>query len=107
LLASEPVTAEATYLLGLCKHEQAERRRQGRGGAADPAAWQAALTWWQQFVNTYPSSPLAPAARRNLAFARAGAGPPAAARAAFAALAGSDLSPLEKLACKYWESRLK
>ena len=75
--------------------------------ASARATWQAALTWWHQFVNTYPTSPATPAARRNLAFALEGAGRTAEARAVFVALGNSDLSPLEKLACKYWESRLK
>jgi hypothetical protein len=106
-LASEPVTAEATYLLGLCKHEQAERQRQGRRGTSDAAPWQAALTWWHQFVNNSPATSATLAARRNLAFALAGAGRITEAQAAFEALGNSDFSPFEKLACKYWASRLK
>ena len=43
----------------------------------------------------------------NLAFALEGAGLTAEARATFASLGSSDLSPSEKLACKYWESKLK
>jgi hypothetical protein len=107
VLASEPVTAEATYLLALCKHEQAEQLRRTRRGASDPGAWQAALTWWNHFVSNYTTGPATSAARRNLAFALAGAGRKAEARTTLAALVNSDLSPLEKLACKYWESQWK
>jgi hypothetical protein len=106
-LAAEPLTAEATYLLALCKHEQAERQRQRPGGSVDRAAWQTARTWWNQFVSAYPNSPVMPAARRNLAFAQEALGQKAEAKALLASLANSDLSPLEKLACRYWESRIK
>jgi hypothetical protein len=107
VLTSEPLMAESTYLLALCKHEQAERQRAAQRGAPDRSAWQAALTYWNQFVNNYPTSPAVPAARRNQAFALEGAGRTAEARAAYAALQNSTLSPLEKLAVKYWESKLK
>jgi hypothetical protein len=106
-VTSDALLAEATFLLGLCKHEQAARQRNARRGTPDPAAWQSAMIWWNQFINTYPASPAAPAARLNLAFALEGAGKTREAKAAFAALAESGLSPLEKMACRYRESQLK
>jgi hypothetical protein len=105
-LTNEPLAVEATYLLAVCKHEQAERGGHQPDAATDKAAWQSAQRWWNTFLGNYPDSPAAPAARRNLARALEASGQAVEARAAYEAVLTSNLSPLEKLACKYRASRL-
>jgi hypothetical protein len=55
---AEPMAAEATYQMALCKHEQAERLQRIVG--ADPAeretiqkAWQNAESWWNNYLTKY------------------------------------------------------
>jgi hypothetical protein len=105
-LTSEPLAVEATYLLAVCKQEQAERGGHRPNAATDKAAWQSAQRWWNTFLANYPDSPAAPAARRNLARALEANGQAAEARTAYEAVLASNLNPLEKLACKYRASRL-
>jgi transglutaminase-like putative cysteine protease len=104
-LVAEPLAAQATYLLGLCKHEEAERKRD-QPDAARPA-WATAQQWWRSFLSGYPSSPWAPAARRNLASALERGGQTAAARGEYTTLADSAPTPLEKLACRYLAEKSK
>ncbi len=101
-LVAEPLAAQATYLLALCKQEEAERRPD----AAQPA-WATAQNWWRSFVTGYPTSPWLPAAQRNLARTLEGGGQRAAARTAYLSLADSAPTPLERLACRYLAEKLK
>lgn len=107
-LTADELAAQSTYLLGMCKQEEAERlayRRESAGNAQP--AWGSAQRWWTSFVTNYPNRPEVPAARRNLARTLAAAGKKAEAKAAFEALATSTFSPLEKLACRYSAESLK
>ncbi|HLW66921.1 MAG TPA: hypothetical protein VKS79_16520 [Gemmataceae bacterium] len=63
--SAEPIAAEATYQMALCKHEQADRLQ--RIAVDDPAeretlhkAWQNAESWWNNFLTKYT----APAAQK-------------------------------------------
>jgi hypothetical protein len=56
--SAEPIAAEVTYQMALCKHEQAERLLRITGN--DPAeretlhkAWQNAESWWNNFLTKY------------------------------------------------------
>jgi hypothetical protein len=104
-LLSEPLLAETTYLLGVCKHEQALRL--AYRGEPDKDAWQTAARWWAKFVSDFPEHPAVPSARRNLGRAQEGAGRTVEARAAYDAVAASDAPEPMKLACKYLAGRLK
>lgn len=103
--AGDLLAAQATYLLGQCKHEEAERQRD-RPDAAGPA-WTTAQHWWRAFLTSYPTSPWAPAAQRNLANALAASGQRPAARTTYLAVAESAPSPFDRLACRYLAERLK
>ena len=70
-LVADPLAAQATYLLGLCKQEEAERSRDQPG---NQQTWTTARQWWRSFLTSYPASPWAPAARRNLARTLEGGG---------------------------------
>lgn len=71
--ALQPLAAETTYLLALCKHDEAERRdsRVRRQGTAAPLAelqvaqeaWKGTAELWDNFVGSYPAAPTAAAAR--------------------------------------------
>jgi hypothetical protein len=71
--AAQPMGAEATYWLALCKHEQAERlqaRRdrlpENKGKQSDDpiqGAWRNAAEWWKTYLDEYPAAPGAAAAR--------------------------------------------
>ncbi|HEX4590935.1 MAG TPA: hypothetical protein VH120_13445 [Gemmataceae bacterium] len=104
-VVSDTVAAQATYLLGLCKHEEAERAG-SQPDAARPA-WQTAQQWWRSFLNGYPTHPWVPAARRNLARTLEAGGQRQAARSEYSTLADSAPTPFEKLACRYLAERLK
>lgn len=73
--AAGPLSAEATYLLALAKHEHAElseARNLRRANAAEPdkatqAAWQAASDWWQKYLDDNAAAPAASAARLHRA----------------------------------------
>jgi hypothetical protein len=72
ILAAPALHAECTYLLALCKHEQAERlqaqldrsRKTGEAavGKADPAAvreaWKETRAWWETFARDNAATPL-------------------------------------------------
>jgi hypothetical protein len=102
------INEEATYILALSKHEQAERLGHRTNAAKDPAAWETTRKWWVQFLNTYPNSAAAGPARRNLALALTAEGNAAAAKAEFLALAAAEtLTPLERLACLVRAGQIK
>jgi hypothetical protein len=103
-LVSDALAAQTTYLLGQCKHEEAERLSRGDSGRA---AWTTAQQWWKSFLAAYPNHPWAPAARRNLARTLAAGGQRAAARTEYIAAAESAPTPLERLACRYLAEELK
>jgi transglutaminase-like putative cysteine protease len=104
-LTSDMVASHTTYLLGLCKHEEAERLA-SQPDVARPA-WRTAQQWWRSFLNSYPTHPSAPAARRSLARALEAGGQRPAARAEYSALAESAPTRHEKLACRYLAEKLK
>jgi hypothetical protein len=97
---SDRIAAHATYLLALCKHEEAERTE-------SPAAWATPQHWWRSFLTGYPEHPNVPAARRNFARALEAGGKRDAARAEYLSLAESAPSPLERLAGRYLGEKLK
>ncbi|HZT80712.1 MAG TPA: hypothetical protein VFA26_10835 [Gemmataceae bacterium] len=111
--AADARRAELTYFLALCKHEQAERAqarldvaaRAGKPPAEDDEraardGWANAAEWWATFVQDYPGSPAAPAARTHLARARLHLGQRPAAAELLGDLSG-PLTPLEKTARLY------
>jgi hypothetical protein len=104
-LVADPLAAQTTYLLGLCKHEEAERLQDQ--GADSKQAWATARQWWRSFIATYPNSSWVPAAQRNLARTLECSGQRDAARAAYLALVNSAPTPLERLACRYLAEKLK
>jgi hypothetical protein len=104
-IVSEPMLAEITYLLAICKHEEALRRTYR--GEDDKGAWKTAERWWEKFIHTYGASPAVAHARRNYARTLEGAGRPAEAKAVYQALAGSDLPELQRLASAYLANQLK
>jgi hypothetical protein len=104
-VVSDPLQAEITYLLAICKQEEALRRTYR--GEDDKAAWKTAAPWWEKFIHTYSASPAIGAAKRNYAQTLQGAGRPADAKAAYQALATSDLPDLQKLACAYLANQVK
>jgi hypothetical protein len=55
--AAEPMSWEVTYLLALCKQEQAERN------PTKPGVWASAADWWRTYLEEYGHTPSAPAAR--------------------------------------------
>lgn len=62
---AEPMGAQATFQLALCKHEQAERL--GRSRPGNPAgqedtlaAWKIAQDWWNNFLSLFGSSAVVP-----------------------------------------------
>jgi hypothetical protein len=103
-LVSDPLAAETTYLLGLCKHEEAERSSHGDGAQQ---SWTTAQQWWKSFLAAYPSHARAPAARRNLARALEAGGQKQAARTEYVVAAETASTPLERLACRYLAEKLK
>jgi hypothetical protein len=80
--AAGPLSAEATYLLALAKHEQAELTEMRKLQAKAPGelnkeahdAWQSASDWWQKYLDANASAPAATAARLNRARALEGLG---------------------------------
>jgi hypothetical protein len=103
-LVSDTLAAQTTYMLGQCKHEEAERLSHGDSAGA---AWSTAQQWWRSFLGAYPNHPWAPAARRNLARALEAAGQRPAARVEYTSAAESAPTPLERLACRYLAEELK
>jgi hypothetical protein len=110
--AAEPMLSEVTYLLALCKHEQAARAQvrleEGRrGNKAAPAdenaarsAWQSAASWWETYLDENGSSANAPTARRRRAEALLHLGEVELATRLLDDLSG-DLTGLQKTARLY------
>jgi hypothetical protein len=74
-----PMLHDVTYLLALCKHEQAERlqaqedqaRAEKKAGPKNLAdAWLEASDWWGRYLQNYASASAAASARLRLARAR-------------------------------------
>jgi hypothetical protein len=112
--AAEPLGAEATYQLALCKHDQAERLRRpgdnkGKGAAAEAKvyreAWSAAGDWWRTYLEQYPTGPASAEARRGRAQALAALGDRETAAALLRDLTGTA-SPLEQLGRLYQARQL-
>ena len=129
-----PGLADATYLLGLCKHEKAEQLQtrlellaRSLGDKAKDSdrlkdarqetgkAWQDALGWWTKYGDDHPEeSPQRPAARPGRAAAvrqmraraQAMLGDEKAAAATYEDLT-EPMAPLEKVAALYRARRLK
>jgi hypothetical protein len=128
-----PGLADATYLLGLCKHEKAEQaqtrldllvRSLGNNQATDRlkdarqdarTAWMDALGWWKKYGDDHPeesrqrpsSSPgRAAAVRQMRARAQAMLGDEKAAAATYEDLTG-PMAPLEQVAALYRGRRTK
>jgi hypothetical protein len=107
-LLNDSHTAQATYLLGLCKHEEAERQaaRTDATGSNRPN-WATAQMWWNRFLTNYPASPWSSTAKRNLARTLEASGQRQAARTAYIGAAESAPTPHERLACRYLAEKLK
>jgi hypothetical protein len=116
---SEAMLERVSYLLALCKQEQAERlqiKREHAGRlsktvsaaeAKDGAdAWKSASSWWRTYLNEHPTTPAAPAARLLWARALRALGEPEAAAALLEDLTGVPLD-LEKTARLYLAKQLK
>jgi hypothetical protein len=102
-IAAQPLSAEASYLLALCKHEQAERLQLARGTASETqlkSAWRTADHWWTQFLEEHPTSPQVAAARICKGKALEALGDSAGATGQWQNLAGS-FNPLEETARLY------
>jgi hypothetical protein len=88
--AATPFCSEATYLLALAKHEQAEQTQARLKMAADKPeapdkatrdAWQSAAEWWQNYLEDNPSGPAEIASRLSRARALEALGQREAAKA--------------------------
>jgi hypothetical protein len=118
--ASEPLGTEATYLLALCKQEEAERW-QRRLDTSKPAestaeavkartAWESAVHWWETYLKDYPEGPSVTMARELRARALEHLGQPKPAAALLRDLSdppGHRLTLLEKTARLYQAHRLE
>jgi hypothetical protein len=103
--AAEPMGADATYQLALCKQEQAARSSlhadlQSKAVvAADTKArrdaWQAAADWWKTYLDEYPAGSAAVAARQLRAEALVALGDREAAAALLESATGPT-TPLEE-----------
>jgi len=122
-VAAEPRSAQATYLMALCLHEQAERAQVradhlARSGPAVDAgdikaardeartAWKDAGGWWDTYTQQQPVSPFSLHARLLHARARYLAGNRARARALLDDMPGK-VDPFTRTARLYLAQRLK
>jgi hypothetical protein len=105
-VVGDPLAAEATYLLGLCKQEEAERAEQ-HGDRPGPEGWANAQHWWQSFLSEYPGHPWTSAAQRNLARALAAGGRRDEAKEMYQSAANWASTPFDRLACRYFAEKLK
>jgi hypothetical protein len=115
--AAGPMSEDITFLLALCKQEQAERTltRQQRPGSnkatsaaevkAAQAVWKPAAGWWETYLDEHPRDPSAPTARLFRARALEALGQREAAARLLEDLSG-DLTPLEKTARLYLRKRV-
>jgi hypothetical protein len=111
--AADPMGAEATYQLALCKHEQAVRLSLHAAKEKEPGdvkvrreAWQAAADWWKTYLDEYPAGPVAAAARRFRAESLVALGDRPGAAALLENLTGT-LNPLEQTGRLYQARELK
>lgn len=112
-----PLSAEATFLVALANHENAERLQARAGNATSPKvdeAWQAAADGWYTFLKYHGTHPNSSAAQRMHARALECSGKPEAARTIWENLASgtfdnkfAPLSDLEKTACLIRAGQLK
>ncbi len=97
--AAQALTAEASYQLALCKHEQAERAR-GRDAARLAETWRGVAERWTRHLEQYPKGPTEAAARCLGAMAHRASG-----NAEAAAMLARDVSDKvkgwERYACLY------
>jgi hypothetical protein len=117
--AAEPFAAEATYLLALCKHEQAERsqakldsaQQAGKPLSATDSktaqiAWRAAADWWDTFLENHSAVAAAASARLHRARAALMLGQRDTAVNLLQNLSG-NLTPLEKTGRLYQAQQLQ
>jgi hypothetical protein len=104
-----PMGAEATYMLALCKHEQAEQLQSARGPGAEERAkdaWRTAIQWWSQYLEEHPTGSAAASARACKARALEMLGNRDAAGREWESISG-NLTPLEQVARAYRLRSLK
>lgn len=116
LSSADQIGSEATYLMALCKQEQAERRQrklEARGKDADEAdrqeavsAWREAGDWWETYLSEYATAAPAAAARSFLARAREMLGENQRAATLLEDLSG-QLTDLEKTSRLFRARQLK
>jgi hypothetical protein len=116
--AAESILAEATYQMGLCMQEIAERRqarierltKNGKPSEIDVAkaneAWTTALTWWQSYLDKYDAAPMLPWARLNKARCLEARGDKDKAKNILQGV-GEPVSVPEQVACRYRAKNLK
>jgi hypothetical protein len=117
--AAAPLDAEATYLLALCKHEQAERaqakldrsRQDGKEASAAETkaaqdAWRAASDWWETYLENYSAAMGAAGARWMRARVFEALGQTDSAASLLRDLSG-ELTSLEKTGRLYAAQRLQ
>jgi hypothetical protein len=105
-----PRSAQLSYLLGLCKQDQAEIQQARTGTTADKAeianSWLDALSAWDRFLDEHPKDPASGAARQLRARALAGLDRREEAAAAWENLA-PPLTPLEQVAGLYQAGQIR
>jgi hypothetical protein len=117
--AAGPLMGDVTYILALCKQEQAERLQthldfqaaHGKSAKSNELktaqkAWESAAGWWNTYLNSDAPLGTPGAARTNLARARFCLGDKAGARGLLEDLAG-ELTPLEKTGRLYQAKQIK
>jgi hypothetical protein len=115
--AAEPMLAEATYQMGLCMQEIAERRqaRIERLTKSEPSekelakaneVWATALTWWQSFLDSFDAAPMLPWARLNKARCLEALGDKNKARILLQSVA-EPVSVQEQIASRYRAKNMK
>ncbi|HEV3260344.1 MAG TPA: hypothetical protein VG013_26045 [Gemmataceae bacterium] len=112
---AQPINSDATYLLALCKHEEAEREQVALAAARRPTpadrarvreAWERAAHWWKIHLDEHATAPGATAARRLRAEALAAMGQSAEAADLLEDLS-DDPPALEKTARLYRARQLR
>jgi hypothetical protein len=116
--AAEPMLAEATYQMGLCMQETAERRQarvERPAKSEKPSekelaraneAWATALTWWQSYIDKFDAAPMLPWARLHKARCLEALGDKDKARSILQNV-GEPVSASEQVACRYRAKNLK
>src|SRR5205823_12781693 len=116
---AESTDADVTYLLALCKHDQAERnqakleraRQAGNEVTANDTkaaqgAWRSAANWWDTFLERHPAAPAAASARLHRARVALMEGQTETAVNLLQNLSG-EMTPLEKVGRLYQAKQLK